>query len=117
MPWENIGSVDTSDMPHEEEWILFCLGMAKNYINFVCSESTNGTRLGIMWNEHDLGNYPSLGIWYEYEEPWEYINACEETLDVFNDSVSWVKLKKHFKIQKEIKSGDLEDGYDADEEG
>lgn len=115
MPWESIGSVDTGDMPHEEAWILSCLGMAKNYVSFVCGEAPDDAKLEIMWHEHELGNHPSLGVWYDFEEPCEYINACETALDVFNEAVSWSDLKAHFIEQKEAADDENEDD-DCEEE-
>ncbi len=115
MPWESIGSVDTGDMPHEEKWILFCLKMAKSYIDFVCADTPDNGKLEIMWHDHELGNYPSLGVWYEFEEPCEYIRACEDALDIFNESVSWSELKEHFKKQRELEDDESEeDCYEED---
>jgi hypothetical protein len=115
MPWESIGSVDTGEMPDEEDWIVFCLSMAKSYIEFVCENDSYDGKLDIMWSDHDLGNYPSLGVWYEMEEPCEYIRACEHALDVFNDSVSWLNLKNHYFKSRDLT--DEEDGDDEDERG
>lgn len=102
MPWESIGSVDTGEMPHEKCWILFALELARNYVHFVCCDGPDDTvKLGIMWRDHDLGEYPSLGVWYEDEEPSAYIRACEDALDAFNQAVSWADLKEHFMRQEE----------------
>ena len=38
MAWENIGSVDTGSMPNDEDWIVWCLGLAKKYVELVCVE-------------------------------------------------------------------------------
>ncbi len=118
MPWESIGSVNTGDMPHEEDWILFCLGMAKSYIDFVCEDTPDDGKLEIMWHDHELGNYPSLGVWYELEEPCGYISACEEALEVFNESVSYLDLKHHFQKKKdeldETEDDESEENQDED---
>ncbi len=108
MPWESIGSVDTGEMPHEKGWILFCLELAKNYVHFVCGDGPDDSKLGVMWHDHDLGNYPSLGVRYEYDEPSAYINACEASLDAFNQAVSWTILKEHF-------MGGDKDAHDEDD--
>ena len=112
MPWEDIGSVDTGEMPDDEGWILFCLGLAQNYIQFVCGLPPDDSKLEIIWHDHELGNYPSLGVWYDLEEPYEYIRACEEVLDVFDKFVSWSELKECFKAQREIDTNELEENYD-----
>lgn len=90
MPWESIGSTDTGNMPDDETWILFSLKLAKKYIEFVCGSPPPGSTLDIM------PNYSELGVFYEYFEPSEYIRACELTLYVMNNAVSWYDLKKHF---------------------
>ncbi len=101
MPWESIGSVDTGEMPDDEAWVLFCLGLAKNYVQFVCGLPPDENKLEVMWGEHELGDYPSLGIWYDLEEPYEYIRACEDAMDAFNQHVSWLDLKQFWQSQQE----------------
>ncbi|MBI3800303.1 MAG: hypothetical protein HY268_25430 [Deltaproteobacteria bacterium] len=99
MPWENIGSTSTGNLPHEEAWILLSLGLAKKYVEFVCGDAPPGSKLDIMWHDHELGSYPSLGVWFEYDPPWDYLNSCERALEVFDDAVSWHELKEHFEEQ------------------
>lgn len=93
MPWENVGSVSTGNMPHEEDWILWSLGLAKKYVLLVCGDPPPGSNLDVMWHEHDLGSYPSLGVWSEYESDWSYVSRCERALEVFDSAVSWSELK------------------------
>jgi hypothetical protein len=113
MPWEGIGSVDTGEMPDDEAWILFCLGLAKNYVQFVCGLPPDDSKVEVMWGEHELGVHPSLGVWYDLQEPYEYIHACENALDTFNKHVSWFELKEFLRNQ-----ADEEDEWeeDADED-
>ena len=99
MSWESIGSISTGEMPNDEAWILFGLRLAKKYVELVCGEAPAGSKLGIMWHEYELGSYPSLGVWCDFDEPWTYINACENTLAIFDDAVSWHVLKQHFEEQ------------------
>jgi len=99
MPWESIGSVSTGNLPHEEALILFCLGLAKRYVEFVCGKAPPGCNLDIMSEDHDLGSNPSLGVWFEYDPPWDYIHSCERTLEVFDNAVSCFDLKEHFEDQ------------------
>ena len=61
MPWESIGSVSTGQMPCDENWILLSLNLAKKYVEFVCGKAPSGSKLDIMWHDHELGSYPSLG--------------------------------------------------------
>jgi hypothetical protein len=48
-------------MPHEEAWIVFTLGIARKYIEFVCGEPPPGNKLEVMWHEHGLGTTRRLG--------------------------------------------------------
>jgi len=114
MSWESIGSTSTGQMPHEKEWIVLSLELAKRYIVFVCGDPPAGSNLNIMWHDYDLGTYPSLGIWSEYDTPWDYINACERALEVFDQAVSWHKLKEHFEEVAFSKEDEAEEN-DEDE--
>ncbi|MDQ3711371.1 MAG: hypothetical protein M3388_04050 [Acidobacteriota bacterium] len=62
MSWESIGSVDTGQLPNDEEWIEFCQKMATQYIKLVCGEPLDGATLGIMSHDHDLGWWISLNL-------------------------------------------------------
>lgn len=62
MTWESIGSTNTGQMPDDEAWILFSIGLAKQYVLFVCGDPPEGSKLGVMWHDHELGSYPSLPV-------------------------------------------------------
>jgi len=96
MPWESIGSVDTGGSPNDAAWIKEAQTLAICYIEAVCGKAPEGSELGIMSHDHDYGSYTTLGVHYEFYEPQEYIRTAEETLDVFNNAVDWLMLKKHF---------------------
>jgi len=96
MPWESIGSTSTGSMPHEEAWIVFTLGIARKYIEFVCGEPPPGNKLEVMWHEHGLGTYPTLGVWSDYAPDTKYVHACERALEVFDDAIEWHELRSHF---------------------
>ena len=96
MSWESIGSTSTGQMPNDREWIVLSLSLAKKYISFVCGDAPPGSKLDIMWQDHEYGSYPSLGVWSDYDEPFDYIHACEDALEAFNNGVSWHELKTHF---------------------
>lgn len=110
MSWESIGSTNTGDMPGEEAWILFSLALAKKYIELVCGETPVGSHLDVMWHDHDLGSYPSLGVWSDGEPPWHYVHACERALEVFDNSVSWYDIKRYFEEHALLEGDDTEDG-------
>jgi len=101
MAWESVGQISTGQMPNDRAWILFGYETAKRYIELVCGAAPLGSKLDIMWHEHELGDYPSLGVWSDYEPPWDYINACERAFEVFDEAVSWYDLKEHFERQQE----------------
>lgn len=94
MSWESIGSVGDGQMPEDRDWILFCCDLALLYVKFVCGDPPSGCELGVMWHEHELGEYPSLGVSSgEFEPPWDYINQCEAALERFGDAVSWSEIQ------------------------
>lgn len=94
MPWEYVGDCGEGQMPDEREWVVTELELAIRYLEHVCGKPPAGCELGIMWQEHDLGAYPSIGLLYEYEHgyydpPWDYISKCEVALQAFNEAVNW----------------------------
>ena len=109
MTWEDIGSTSTGQMPNDKRWIVLSLTLAKQYIESVCGDPPQGSKLEIMWHEHELGTYPSMGIWSDGDPPWDYISACERTLEIFDEAVSWSELHEHF---DGVTSPEDEDGED-----
>ncbi len=100
MAWESIGSTSTGNMPADRAWILQSLELAKTYVLFACGGPPYGSQLQVMWHEHELGEYPSLGVWSDYDTPDAYISSCERALEVFDAAVSWGELKDHFPAQE-----------------
>ena len=88
MPWEHLGDVGTGELPYEREWVVFCHELALFYLRFACGPPPPGCELGIMWHEHELGEYPSIGIQYE-QWPEQYAGRCAATLERFDEAVSW----------------------------
>ena len=118
MPWENIGSVNTGQVPQDGEWIEFCERLAIRYLLFVCGDPPAYTTLDIMTHDHELGSYTSIGLWYEFEEPREYFHKCEDALDVLNDSIAWEDLKEHYEnsLAEDDDDGDDDSEYFDDYE-
>ena len=112
MPWENIGSVNTGDLPGDEEWIEFCQRLAIQYMKLVCGEPPLGATLGIMSHDHDLGSYTSIGVYSDYSIPFDYTAACENALDVMNSAVEWDDLKELYDKQ----FSDEDEEFDEDVE-
>ena len=91
MSWESLGGVGTGQMPNDKEWILFCQNLAKIYLLNVCGNPPDGCEIGTYWQDHDLGSYPSLGLYCE-DPTWdsdEYFSACETTLEKFDSAFDW----------------------------
>jgi len=96
MPWENIGSCGSGQMPYDTNWIVHCYKLALSYLNFVVGMAPEGCELGIMWHEHELGDYPSIGLFWDYPQngpPWKFINKCERLLERFDAAVNWSEIK------------------------
>jgi hypothetical protein len=65
------------------------------YLRHICGEPPDGCDLDILWHDHELGNYPTIGLlWNEpqTDAPWDYISQCETALEVFNMAVPWSKI-------------------------
>jgi hypothetical protein len=108
MPWESLGEVETGTLDRDDSWEEFCEQTAIRYLKLVCGEPPPGSQLGMMSNDHDLGTYTTVGVYWDYSHPTEYISACEISLNVFNDSVDWCALRAQ--LEKEVfKDGDFED--------
>ncbi len=93
MPWENIGSVGNGQMPQDQAWILFCYDLAISYLKFSCGDPPPGSKVGVMWHEHELGDYPSVGVYSDYDAPWDFIHRCESALERFDSGVSWTDIQ------------------------
>lgn len=90
MPWESIGSCGGGEIAQ--------LRMAIIYLCDVCGDPPRGCEIDIMWHEHELGDYPTIGLSWEWDPevrtvpPWEYINRCEIALAIFDEAVSWSEI-------------------------
>lgn len=95
MPWEYVGECGSGSYPQEAAWVDYCLDAGLNYLRFSLGDPPTGCELGIMMNDHDLGSYPSIGVYWSFpvsDAPWNYINSAEELLSEFNKAVAWDKL-------------------------
>lgn len=105
--WESIGSTSTGQMPDEEGWILFSLSIAKAYILEVCGSPPLGCDLEIIWHDHEMGSYPSIGVGYEESLPAIYFKNAEKALWYFDTSIPWGSLKE-YAYYPELIEGDIE---------
>ncbi len=113
MPWENIGSCGTGQFPNDRDWIVQCYELALSYLNFIMGTPPKGCELGIMWHEHELGDYPSVGLNWDFpqsEPPWKFINRCETLLERFDEAVSWSEIDPDAIAEEYEKVGNEEDG-------
>ena len=95
MPWESIGECDGSTASDGQGWIDFCHETAVAYLRVMLGDPPPGCSLEVKWNDHDLGTYPTIGLWWEApadDAPWDYINHAETLLDQFNEAVDWSSL-------------------------
>jgi len=93
MPWENIGSCGTACAKWDRDWMVAQTELAVAYVRHVCGELPIGCEVDVMWHEHDIADYCTVGLCWEHEEceqpPWEYIQRAEIALRAFEDAVSW----------------------------
>lgn len=98
MPWEHIGSCGGGRLPQDQEWVICELEMGIRYLRFACGEPPKGCELGVMWHEHDICDYPSIGVYWDVgdaaslDAPWEYIEKCQIALETFDEAVSWSEI-------------------------
>ncbi|HEX7371117.1 MAG TPA: hypothetical protein VF284_12640 [Rhodanobacteraceae bacterium] len=118
MPWEDIGSVDTGSVPNDAGWIDWAQHFALSYIKLVCGDPPSGCDLDIVSVDHELGSYPTLGVYYDFGGPPDgYIRRCEEALDVFNRAIDWGKLGAHFESTVLLDEEYVSDCDDDNREG
>ena len=118
MPWENIGSCGSGQLPNDRDWIVQCYELALSYLNFIICTTPKGWKLGIMWHEHELGDYPSIGLHWDYPQsdpPWKFINKCETLLERFDEAVTWSEIDPDA-IAEDIEDDDDEDEDEGDED-
>jgi hypothetical protein len=72
----------------EREWIVAECEMAIKHLKRVCGEPPPEMELEIQWQEHDLGEYPTIVLTWEDAmrgAPWEYIELCDKALSSYED--------------------------------
>jgi len=115
MPSENIGDCGTAQFP-DKHWIIAELELGICYIRHACGSPPPGYELGIIWHEHDLGEYASIGVTWDgpKDAPWEYIARAETALSRFDDAVAWSELKPEPEEEWEDEDEDEPDDPDED---
>lgn len=86
MPTEIIGEFGTPGA--SLEWLDAQAKLAIRHIKKVCGVPPPEMELEIIWQEHELGNYPVIGLVWEDAmrgTPWNYIARCEAALAAFEN--------------------------------
>jgi hypothetical protein len=86
MPVEFIGEFGTPEA--DREWIVAECELAIKHLVKVCGEPPPEMELEIQWQEHDLGEYPTIVLTWEdgmRGAPWEYIERCEKALAAYEN--------------------------------
>ena len=95
MPWEYVGSLNSGEML-PDRWVPHTYDLASAYLNFVLKEKIpEGCSIDVMWREHELGDIPAIGVFWEFpipEAPAYFIGLCETVLSNFNDYVEWDRI-------------------------
>lgn len=86
MPVEIIGEFGTPGA--SLEWLDAQGKLAIRYITELCGGPPPEMQLEIVWQEHELGNYPTVGlVWDDPTRgtPWNYISRCEVALTAYEN--------------------------------
>jgi hypothetical protein len=81
MPVESIGEFGTPGA--SPEGLDAQAKLAIRHIKQVCGDPPPEMELEIVWQEHELGNYPIIALVWEDPTrgaPWNYISRCEVAL-------------------------------------
>jgi len=115
---ESVGSCGTGQMPEDRDWIVHCQKLCISYIRFILGDPPHGSKLLLIWHEHELGEYPTIGVQWDseqYDAPWSYINKCEALVTAFDNAVSWSEIEPDAALDEALDSDD--DDEDSNEEG
>lgn len=90
---ENIGECGIGQMPGDRDWIIVQLELGICYLKAVLGPPPKRCKLEVIWHEHELGDYPSIGLTWNQGELGErernYIARCDVALSIFNEAVDW----------------------------
>lgn len=97
MHWESIGDCGSGQLPEDYDWIIWQKQWAIQYLLYSCGPPPEGCKLGLMWHEYELGDYPTIGLSWEIgrlgSEEWDYIHTCDRALSRLDRAVSWSDLR------------------------
>src|SRR5271165_2314507 len=92
VPRESIGACGCS--PSIGSWAISELELGICYIRQACGEPPEGYELEVIWHEHDLGEYATIGVTWDgpYDAPWDYIQNAQDALNRFDQGVNWAEI-------------------------
>jgi hypothetical protein len=86
MPAEVVGEFGTPGA--ELEWLQAQGTLAIRHLQRICGDPPPEMELEIVWQEHDLGTYPTIALTWEdgmRGAPWQYISRCQTALAAYED--------------------------------
>ena len=86
MPVEIIGEFGTPGA--DSEWLGAEGKLAIRHVKKICGDPPTEMELEIVWQERELGSYPTIGlVWNDPMRgtPWNYISRCEAALTAFEN--------------------------------
>jgi hypothetical protein len=86
MPTELIGEFGTPGAT--SEWIQAEGKLVIRHLKEICGDPPSQMELQVVWREHELGQYPVIGLVWEDTlrgVPWNYISRCEAALTAFEN--------------------------------
>src|SRR5215471_9090679 len=86
MPVGIIGECGTPGA--EREWIAAECELAIKHLKKVCGEPPEEMELEIQWQEHELGEYPTIVLTWDDAmrgAPWNYLSRCEAALAAYEN--------------------------------
>jgi hypothetical protein len=86
MPVEPIGEFGTPGA--ELEWLQAQGTIVIRHLQRICGDPPPEMELEIVWQEHDLGAYPTIASTWEdgmRGAPWPYISRCQSALAAYED--------------------------------
>jgi hypothetical protein len=91
------------------------------FIRHTCGDPPVRYNLEILWHEHELGEYATIGITWDGpgDAPWDYISRAEDALQRFDQAVSWSELAPDLRCENDDNEeiGEDEDAEESSAEG
>jgi hypothetical protein len=113
MPFEMIGEFGTPGA--SSEWIEAQGKLAIRHLKEICGDPPPEMDLEIVWQDHELGQYPVIGLVWEDPMrgvPWNYISRCEAALAAYENGG---ELPAGWTMPKVQSEEELDEPFDPDE--